>query len=194
VLLVDNYDSFAYNLAQYAQQLGAQVTVIRNDADTAAQLSAAFARGQFTHLVISPGPGRPEDAGASVELIRRLDGTVPVLGVCLGHQCIGQAYGARVVRAPRPVHGKPAIVHHDGRGVFQGLDGPLVAARYHSLVVDSLPPSLVPTAWTADNTLMGLRHRDRPVEGIQIHPESILTPLGHTLLGNFLGRSNATRE
>jgi para-aminobenzoate synthetase/4-amino-4-deoxychorismate lyase len=193
VLLIDNYDSFAYNLAQYAQELGADVTVVRNDARTAAQLSSAFARAQFSHLVISPGPGRPEDAGASVELIRRLDGTVPVLGVCLGHQCIGQAYGARVVRAPRPVHGKPAIVHHDGRGVFHGLDGPLVAARYHSLVVDSLPPSLAPTAWTADNTLMGLRHRDHPVEGIQIHPESILTPLGHTLLGNFLERIDATR-
>jgi para-aminobenzoate synthetase/4-amino-4-deoxychorismate lyase len=194
VLLVDNYDSFAYNLAQYAQELGADVTVVRNDADAAAQLCATFGRGDFTHLVISPGPGRPEDAGASVELIRRLDGTVPVLGVCLGHQCIGQAYGARVVRAPRPVHGKPAIVHHDGRGVFHGLEGPLVAARYHSLVVDNLPPSLVPTAWSADSTLMGLRHRDHPVEGVQVHPESILTPLGHTLLANFLRRTGTTRR
>jgi para-aminobenzoate synthetase/4-amino-4-deoxychorismate lyase len=186
VLLVDNYDSFAYNLAQYARELGAQVSVVRNDARPVADLAAAFTRGEFSHLVVSPGPGRPEDAGVSTELIRRLDGTAPVLGVCLGHQCIGAAYGARVGLAPRPVHGKPAIVHHDGRGVFAGLVDPLAAARYHSLVVEDLPPTLVPTAWTADDTLMGLRHVRHPVEGIQVHPESILTPLGHTLLGNFL--------
>jgi para-aminobenzoate synthetase/4-amino-4-deoxychorismate lyase len=186
VLLVDNYDSFVYNLAQYAQELGAEVSVVRNDARTAADLAGAFARGEFTHLVISPGPGRPEDAGVSTELIRRLDGSVPVLGVCLGHQCIGAAYGARVGLARRPVHGKPAIVHHDGRGIFAGLDDPFAAARYHSLVVEDLPPTLVPTARTADGTLMGLRHVSHPVEGIQVHPESILTPLGHVLLGTFL--------
>ena len=188
VLLVDNYDSFAYNLAQYAQELGAEVSVIRNDARPAADLAAAFARGEFSHLVVSPGPGRPEDAGVSTELIRRLDGSVPVLGVCLGHQCIGEAYGARVGLARRPVHGKPTIVHHDGRGIFAGLVDPLAAARYHSLVVEDLPPTLVPTAWSADDTLMGLRHVSQPVEGIQVHPESILTPLGHALLGNFLRR------
>jgi para-aminobenzoate synthetase/4-amino-4-deoxychorismate lyase len=186
VLLVDNYDSFTYNLAQYAEELGAGVTVVRNDDHSAADLLARFAGEQFTHLIISPGPGRPEDAGVSTELIRRLDGTVPVLGVCLGHQCIGEAYGARTVRAHRPVHGKPAIVHHDGRGIFTGLDGPCIAARYHSLIVEDLPPTLVATAWTANNTLMGIRHRSHPVEGIQVHPESILTPLGHALLSNFL--------
>jgi para-aminobenzoate synthetase/4-amino-4-deoxychorismate lyase len=188
VLLVDNYDSFVYNLAQYARELGAEVSVIRNDARPAADLAEAFARGDHTHLVVSPGPGGPEEAGVSTELIRRLDGSVPVLGVCLGHQCIGSAYGARVGLARRPVHGKPAIVHHDGRGIYAGLGDPFTAARYHSLVVEDLPPTLVPTAWTADGTLMGLRHVSQPVEGIQVHPESILTPLGHALLGSFLRR------
>jgi para-aminobenzoate synthetase / 4-amino-4-deoxychorismate lyase len=193
VLLVDNYDSFVYNLADYADQLGATVTVVRNDAHSAAELADAFERGDFTHLVISPGPGRPEAAGVSTQLVRRLDGRAPVLGVCLGHQCIATAYGARVVPAHHPVHGKPALVHHTGRGVFTGIESPCVAARYHSLVVEDLPHDLEATAWTADGTLMGLRHRRHPVEGIQVHPESILTPLGHTMLGNFLVRRPGRR-
>jgi para-aminobenzoate synthetase/4-amino-4-deoxychorismate lyase len=186
VLLVDNYDSFAYNLAQYAEELGAAVHVVRNDERPATDLVAAVARGDVTHVVLSPGPGGPHEAGVSTELVRLLGGRVPVLGVCLGHQCIAAAYGARVVRGRRPVHGKPALVHHDGRGIFAGVDGPLVAARYHSLVVEDLPAELEATAWTADGTLMGLRHRHHRVEGVQVHPESILTPLGHTLLGTFL--------
>ena len=186
VLLVDNYDSFAYNLAQYAEELGARVTVLRNDAEQAGQLADGFLSDEFTHLVISPGPGRPEDAGVSAELVRALRGRAPILGVCLGHQCIAQAYGARVVRSRRPVHGKPALVHHDGLGVFSSIDGPWVAARYHSLIVEELPSDLTASAWTADGTLMGLRHRVHPVEGIQAHPESILTHHGHTILDSFL--------
>lgn len=186
LLLVDNYDSFAWNLAQYAEELGAAVTVVRNDAHGADHLVDAFADGTFTHLVISPGPGRPADAGVSTELVRRLGSRFPVLGVCLGHQCISVAYGGRVVRASRPVHGKPALVHHDGCGAWAGLDGPCVAARYHSLVVADLPEELRVTARTADGTVMGIRHRSHPVEGVQVHPESILTPQGHRLLGNFL--------
>ena len=186
VLLVDNYDSFAYNLAQYAEELGASVSVIRNDEETAEEVVDAALRGDFTHLVISPGPGRPEDAGMSVELVRRLGGRVPVLGVCLGHQCIATAYGAEVARARTPVHGKQGLVHHDGTGLFRGIDGPFVAGRYHSVVVTRLDPDLRLSAWTADGTVMGIRHWRDPVEGIQVHPESILTPRGHRLLRNYL--------
>jgi para-aminobenzoate synthetase/4-amino-4-deoxychorismate lyase len=189
VLLIDNYDSFAYNLARYVQELGARVTVVRNDAHTAAELLTALLSGDLTHLLLSPGPGSPDDAGACVDVIRQLAGRIPVLGVCLGHQCIATAYGARVVKARRPVHGKQSLVHHDGEGLYAGIDGPLVAARYHSLAVEDLPSTLQSTAWTADGTVMGLRHRTHPVAGTQVHPESILTPFGHTLLANFLTNS-----
>jgi para-aminobenzoate synthetase/4-amino-4-deoxychorismate lyase len=191
VLFIDNYDSFVYNLVQYVGELGATAQVVRNDAVTVDELVAARARGDFTHLVVSPGPGRPADAGISCEAIGRLGPTTPTLGVCLGHQAIAEVYGARVVRAPEIVHGKPSLVHHDGEGVFAGLPTPLVCARYHSLVVDpvSLPPELEPTARTASGVVMGLRHRSHPVEGVQMHPESILTPRGHTLLRSFLSRT-----
>jgi para-aminobenzoate synthetase / 4-amino-4-deoxychorismate lyase len=186
VLIIDNYDSFTYNLAQRLRGLGAVVDVVRNDHIDIATLESGAATGAFTHLVISPGPGTPDDAGVSVVAVQALGAHTPVLGVCLGHQCIGQAYGARVVRAPWPVHGQASLVHHDGRGVYAGLDGPLVAARYHSLVLADLPPVLVATAQTGDGLLMGVRHRRHPVEGVQVHPESILTPAGSALLQGFL--------
>jgi para-aminobenzoate synthetase/4-amino-4-deoxychorismate lyase len=186
VLIIDNYDSFTYNLAQRLRGLGAVVDVVRNDHIDVPSLETGAATGAFTHLVISPGPGTPDDAGVSVAAVQALGAHTPVLGVCLGHQCIGQAYGARVVRAPWPVHGQASLVHHDGRGVYAGLDGPLVAARYHSLVLADLPPVLMATAHTGDGLLMGVRHRRHPVEGVQVHPESILTPTGSALLQRFL--------
>jgi para-aminobenzoate synthetase/4-amino-4-deoxychorismate lyase len=186
VLVLDNYDSFTYNLAQRLGTLGAEVEVVRNDHVPVEDLVARAEGGDFTHLVISPGPGRPEDAGISVAAVAALGGLVPVLGVCLGHQCIGQAYGASVVRSGRPVHGRRSLVHHDGRGVYAGLGAPFAAGRYHSLVVTDLPDDLVATAYTGDGVLMGLRHRTLPVEGVQLHPESILTDLGETLLAAFL--------
>ena len=186
VLVLDNYDSFTYNLAQRLGSLGAAVDVVRNDRTTVPELVAAAAAGAFTHLVLSPGPGRPEDAGISVDALTALGGTVPVLGVCLGHQCIGLAYGASVVRSGRPVHGRRSLVHHDGRGVYAGLGAPFAGGRYHSLVVTDLPDDLVATAYTGDGVLMGLRHRTLPVEGVQLHPESILTDLGEVLLATFL--------
>ncbi|PJJ57441.1 para-aminobenzoate synthetase/4-amino-4-deoxychorismate lyase [Mumia flava] len=186
VVLIDNQDSFVYNLAQYVTELGATASVVRNDAVGTAELRAMREVGDLTHLVISPGPGAPGDAGVSVDAVRVLGETTPVLGVCLGHQAIGEAYGARVVRAARPVHGVPSIVHHDGAGVFAGIPGPVVAARYHSLVVDDLPADVEVTARSVDGTLMGVRHRTHPVEGVQFHPESVLTPLGHALLARFL--------
>ncbi len=186
VLILDNYDSFTYNLAQRLRGLGAAVDVVRNDHIDVSTLAAGAGDGSFTHLVISPGPGTPDDAGVSVAAVRALGAGTPVLGVCLGHQCIGQAYGARVVRAPWPVHGQASLVHHDGLGIYAGLDGPLVAARYHSLVLTDLPPGLVATAHSGDGTLMGVRHRTHPVEGTQAHPESILTPHGSLLLQRFL--------
>ncbi|CAN5192296.1 hypothetical protein BH09ACT10_BH09ACT10_07440 [soil metagenome] len=188
VLLIDNYDSFVYNLAQYLQELGAHTDVLRNDSVTVDELVERQAQGDFTHLVISPGPGTPAQAGISNEAIARLGPLVPTLGVCLGHQCIGEVYGASIVRAPHIVHGKPSLIHHDGRGVYAGLDGPLVAARYHSLAIDpaSVPDVLQASAHTAAGVLMGVRHREHPIEGVQMHPESILTPRGHGLLANFL--------
>jgi anthranilate synthase/aminodeoxychorismate synthase-like glutamine amidotransferase len=161
---------------------------VRNDAMTVDELVAARQRGEFTHLVISPGPGTPADAGVSIEAIRRLGPTTPTLGVCLGHQAIGEAYGAAVVRAPEVVHGKPSLVHHDGRGVYAGLPTPLACARYHSLVIDpaTLPADLEATAHTAAGVLMGVRHRRHPIEGVQMHPESILTVRGHDMLQSFL--------
>lgn len=183
VLVVDNYDSFTYNLVQCLGALGARVTVLRNDALDAAGMLAL----RPTHVVVSPGPGRPEGAGATLDLVRRAN--VPVLGVCLGHQAIGLAFGGRVVRATRPVHGKASLVEHDGTGVFAGLPGPFAAGRYHSLVVADagLPAELEVTARaTGDGAIMGLRHRALPIHGAQFHPESILTAAGVRLLRNFL--------
>jgi anthranilate synthase component II len=188
VLVVDNYDSFVYNLVQYLGELGAEPLVYRHDELT---LDQALALAPDA-VLISPGPGRPEDAGLSNELIERMAETgTPVLGVCLGHQCIGQVYGGEVVRADQVMHGKTSLVHHDGTGVFAGLPSPFEATRYHSLIVarDSVPDELVVTAWTDDGTVMGLRHRDHDVEGVQFHPESILTAAGHDLLRNFLDRA-----
>jgi para-aminobenzoate synthetase/4-amino-4-deoxychorismate lyase len=188
VLFVDNYDSFVYNLVQYVGELGATAEVVRNDAVSVDELVAARTRGDFTHLVVSPGPGAPADAGISKEAIRRLGPSTPTLGVCLGHQAIAEVFGARVVRAPGVVHGKPSLVHHDGLGVYAGLTSPLVCARYHSLVVDpsTVPDELAATAHTASGVVMGLRHRVHPVEGVQMHPESILTSHGHEMLRAFL--------
>jgi len=185
VLVVDNYDSFVYNLVQYLGELGAEPVVHRHDALTVDEAKAL----QPDAVLISPGPGRPEDAGISNDVIVRLGGTgVPVLGVCLGHQCIGQVFGGRVVRAPEIMHGKTSLVFHENLGVMEGLPDPFEATRYHSLVVEpaSVPDSLEVTATTADGVIMGLRHRELPIEGVQFHPESILTSMGKPLLRNFL--------
>ena len=184
VLLVDNYDSFTYNLYQYLGELGAEIRVVRNDELTAEEALAL----RPERIVISPGPGTPDQAGITLELIRRAAGRVPLLGVCLGHQALGQAFGGRVVRAPTLMHGKTSEIHHDGRGVFAGLPDPFTATRYHSLVVErgSVPESLEITAWTDDGIVMGLRHREHALEGVQFHPESILTTVGKDLLRNFL--------
>ena len=188
VLVVDNYDSFVYNLVQYLGELGADPIVRRHDAvslDEAAELAPDA-------VLVSPGPGRPEEAGVSVEMIRWAAGRIPVLGVCLGHQCIGAAWGARVERAPQVMHGKTSQIHHDGTGLFSGLSSPLEATRYHSLIVEesSLPDELEVVATSDDGLVMGLRHRDLDVEGVQFHPESILTEDGHGLLSNFLARAS----
>jgi anthranilate synthase/aminodeoxychorismate synthase-like glutamine amidotransferase len=185
VLVIDNYDSFVYNLVQYLGELGAEPVVHRHDAVTLDELRAL----QPDAVLVSPGPGGPGDAGVSNDAIRAFgEAGVPVLGVCLGHQCIGQIYGGEVVRAPKVMHGKTSEIAHDGRGVFAGLPDPLTATRYHSLVVDraSVPDVLEITAETEDGLVMGLRHRELPVEGVQFHPESILTAAGHDLLRNFL--------
>ncbi|UNK41931.1 aminodeoxychorismate/anthranilate synthase component II [Luteimonas sp. S4-F44] len=191
LLMLDNYDSFTWNLVQYLQALGAEVRVERNDALTVEQIE----RLAPERIVISPGPCTPNEAGVSLAVIERLGATVPILGVCLGHQALGQAYGGRVVRAGRIMHGKTSPIRHEGRGVFAGLPDGFDATRYHSLVVEraSLPECLEVTAWTEhdDGTveeIMGLRHRTHPVEGVQFHPESILTEHGHALLKNFLAR------
>ncbi len=186
ILLIDNYDSFTFNLAQQLGELGADVRVVRNDAITAEQVLVDLPDG----VVISPGPGDPSDAGVSTDVISSVAGLRPVLGVCLGHQCLGALYGGRVVRAPELVHGKTSQIHHDGDGVFAGLPQPFPATRYHSLVVDraSVPDVLAVTAWTAEGLVMGLRHRTLDVEGVQFHPESILTTDGMDLLANFLRR------
>jgi len=189
VLVIDNYDSFVYNLVQYLGELGAEPLVYRHDEltlDEAVQLAPDA-------VLVSPGPGRPEDAGLSNEAIRRLGADRPVLGVCLGHQCIGQVFGGEVVRAPALMHGKTSLVRHAGVGVFAGLPDPFEATRYHSLVVrpDSVPDALEVTAWTDDGVVMGLRHRELPIEGVQFHPESILTVGGHDLLRNFLRSAGA---
>ena len=183
VLLLDNYDSFTYNLAQYLGELGHPPLVHRNDAITMADVETM----RPDRIVISPGPGRPEDAGITVDLIRGFGSRVPVLGVCLGHQGIGQAFGGSVVRAPTLMHGKVSSVQHDGRGVFSGVSQPFVAGRYHSLIVSDPPPdALEISARTDDGIIMGLRHRDWPVHGVQFHPESVLTGEGRKILRNFL--------
>lgn len=186
VLLVDNYDSFVYNLVQELGELGADPLVFRNDAIDV----EGIRRERPDAVVISPGPGRPEEAGISMEVVRRLAGELPILGVCLGHQCIGQVYGGAVVHAPRLMHGKTSRIHHCGTGVFAGLPDPFVATRYHSLVVTpaSVPAELAVTATTSDGVVMGLRHRSLAVEGVQFHPESILTPSGPSFLDNFLAQ------
>uniref|UniRef100_UPI0034E2EC3B anthranilate synthase component II n=1 Tax=Aeromicrobium duanguangcaii TaxID=2968086 RepID=UPI0034E2EC3B len=184
MLFIDNYDSFVFNLAQYVGELGARTEVVRNDEVGVDELLA----GDFTHVVVSPGPGTPADAGISAEVVQRFGQHTPVLGVCLGHQVIGEVFGARVVRADQVVHGKSSLVHHEGRGVFAALPSPLVCARYHSLVVEDVPETLEVTARTGSGVVMGLRHRTLPIEGVQMHPESILTSHGHDLLANFLRR------
>jgi anthranilate synthase/aminodeoxychorismate synthase-like glutamine amidotransferase len=184
VLVIDNYDSFVFNLVQYLGELGAEPVVHRHDELTVDQIVELDPDA----VLISPGPGRPDDAGVSNAVIKRLAGVKPILGVCLGHQCIGQVFGGTVVRAPAVMHGKTSLVHHDGKGLLAGLPEPFEATRYHSLVVDpeSLPPVLEITARTDDGVVMALRHRELPVEGVQFHPESILTEAGHQLLANFL--------
>ncbi|WP_049622802.1 anthranilate synthase component II [Frateuria defendens] len=190
LLMLDNYDSFTFNLVQYLGELGQEVKVVRNDALDVAAIRAL----RPTHIMISPGPGTPDDAGVSLKVLRELGGEVPIFGVCLGHQAIGQAFGGKVIRAKEIMHGKTSPVFHRGQGVFAGLPTPFEATRYHSLVVEqgSLPDCLEVTAWTQKpdgslDEIMGLRHKTLPVEGVQFHPESILTRHGHDLLANFLG-------
>jgi para-aminobenzoate synthetase component 2 len=184
ILVIDNYDSFTYNLVQYLGELGATVEVYRNDAIDVAGIQRRAPEG----LLISPGPGTPDEAGVTLEVIAKLAGVFPLLGVCLGHQAMGQAFGGRVIRAPRLMHGRTSPIEHDGRGVFRGLPSPFRATRYHSLIVDraSFPDELEITAWTAEGEIMGLRHKRLALEGVQFHPESFLTEHGHALLRNFL--------
>jgi anthranilate synthase/aminodeoxychorismate synthase-like glutamine amidotransferase len=184
LLLIDNYDSFTYNLVQFLGEMGADLQVIRNDQTTLAEIQAM----QPTHIVISPGPGTPDDGGVSLDIIRQMGATIPVLGVCLGHQCIGQAYGGVVLRAPKMMHGKTSMIRHNNEGIFADVPNPFEATRYHSLVVQeaTLPDVLEVTARTEDGEIMGLRHREYPVYGVQFHPESILTTYGPKILRNFL--------
>lgn len=184
LLLIDNYDSFTYNLFHYLGELGAEVVVRRNDALSAADALAMQPAG----IVLSPGPCDPDKAGICLDLIAAAGGRMPILGVCLGHQAIGQVYGGRIVRAPDPMHGKLSRIHHTGKSVFRGLNNDFLATRYHSLTIapESLPPSLEVTATTADGVIMGVMHKSHPVHGVQFHPESIASEQGHTLLRNFL--------
>jgi len=186
LLMIDNYDSFTYNLYQYLSELGADVVTVRNDKTTLEDIEAMSPRG----IIISPGPSTPLEAGISNDVIQHFGPNLPVLGVCLGHQCVGHVYGAKVDRADEIRHGKTSMVHHNGQGVLAGLPEPFEAIRYHSLVVyqDSLPDCLEVTAWTDRGLIMGLRHKEYPVEGVQFHPESIMTPDGKALLQNFLDR------
>jgi len=184
LLLIDNYDSFTYNLFQYLSELGEEVLVVRNDKITPDEIEGKSPQ----RIVISPGPGVPEHAGISNDVIRRFGPHIPILGVCLGQQCIGYSYGAEIVRSGKIKHGKSSLIHHDNKGLFAGLPNPFPAIRYHSLAVkaDSVPDCLEVSAWTDDNTIMGLRHKQYPVEGVQFHPESILTEAGKDILRNFL--------
>lgn len=189
LLLIDNYDSFTYNLYQYLAELGAEVVVRRNDQVSVAEIAAM----QPEQIVISPGPCTPDEAGLSCEIIRQCGPTLPILGVCLGHQAIGQVYGGKVIRAPEPMHGKTSLIYHRGLGYLGGLPTPFAANRYHSLIVEraTLPDELEIIAETADGLIMGLRHRTYPIEGVQFHPESIMTPNGKKLLGNFLKQKHS---
>ena len=189
ILMIDNYDSFTYNLVQYLGELGEELAVYRNDQITVAEVAALAPEA----IVVSPGPCTPREAGISVELLRELGPRIPTLGVCLGHQCLGEAFGGRVVRAPEIRHGKTSLIYHDGQGVFAGLPQPFEAIRYHSLIVEreSLPADLIPTAQTSAGLIMGLRHRTYPIEGVQFHPESIKTAAGKDLLRNFLAMAHA---
>lgn len=185
LLLIDNYDSFTYNLVQYLGEMHEHIVVRRNDAITLEDIH----KMRPSHIVISPGPCSPNEAGISVSTIQRFAERIPILGVCLGHQSVGQAFGGEIVRAARPMHGKMSPIHHDGRGVFEGLPNPFTATRYHSLVIarESLPSCLEVTAWTQEGEIMGIRHKSLQIEGVQFHPESFMTEYGHELLANFLG-------
>lgn len=187
ILVIDNYDSFTYNLVQYLGELGEEVKVYRNDEIDIAGIEALAP----DHILISPGPATPNEAGISLEIIEHFKGVIPIFGVCLGHQAIGQAFGGKVIRAERLMHGKTSPIHHTGDSVFEGLPVPFTATRYHSLIVEkeSLPDELEVTAWTEEGEIMGLRHKQYPVEGVQFHPESIITDHGHQMLRNFLKRT-----
>lgn len=189
ILVIDNYDSFVYNLAQYLGELGWEPRVYRNDSISVEEIAEL----EPSHIVISPGPGTPDDAGVSNQTIRDLGGRIPILGVCLGHQCIGQVYGGKIVRAALPMHGKSSQVFHDGKTVYRGLANPFTAARYHSLLIQpqSVPAGLEVSARTESGEIMGVRHREYVVEGVQFHPESIMTDTGHELLRNFLDYTSA---
>jgi anthranilate synthase/aminodeoxychorismate synthase-like glutamine amidotransferase len=183
IVMIDNYDSFTYNLVQYLGELGAEINVFRNDQVSVDEVKAL----KPDHIVISPGPGDPDDGGVSNDVIREIGPTTPLLGVCLGHQCIGYAFGGKVTRAPRLMHGKVSSVYHNGRGIYNGVPSPFQATRYHSLIVEEpLPESLEVTAFTRDGEIMGMRHLDYPIVGVQFHPESILTEHGKRILRNFL--------
>lgn len=184
IIMIDNYDSFTYNLVQYLSELGAEVQVYRNDKIACDEIESL--KPEF--LIVSPGPCTPDEAGVTLAAIRRFAGVIPILGVCLGHQAIGQAFGGRVVRADRLMHGKTSPIHHGGQSIFRDIPSPFTAARYHSLIVDRnhLPDCLEVSAWTDEGEVMGLRHRNYPVEGVQFHPESIMTEYGHRVLQNFL--------
>lgn len=192
ILVIDNYDSFVYNLVQRIGELGCDSIVYRNDSITLAEVE----RAGPSHIIVSPGPCSPLEAGISNDVIRHFAGRIPVLGVCLGHQCIGHVFGGEVVRAPVPTHGKSSLVHHDGRTIFEGLPNPLEAGRYHSLVIrkETLPPTLELSAWTADGVVMGVRHREYAVEGVQFHPESVMTESGYDILRNFLKITEPLRK
>lgn len=191
ILVIDNYDSFTYNLVQYLGEMGAEMAIYRNDQITLAEIEAM----RPEKIVISPGPCTPKEAGISIELIRKFSAQIPILGVCLGHQAIGEAFGGEVVRAPRLMHGKTSMIEHDGRAIYHQLPNPFEATRYHSLIIrrESLPDELQITAWTQEGEIMGVRHKSFPVEGVQFHPESILTQAGKGLLKNFLQMSNVNR-
>lgn len=182
--MIDNYDSFTYNLVQYFGELGGEINVLRNDQISLAQIK----RMRPEKIVISPGPGRPENAGISVELINEFAGKIPILGVCLGHQCIGYAYGGKIIRAKKLMHGKTSMIKHNNKDIFKGVDYPFEATRYHSLIIErqSLPKDLEVTAWTSDREIMGIKHNQYPLWGVQFHPESILTKSGKSILKNFL--------
>jgi anthranilate synthase component 2 len=192
VLVIDNYDSFTYNLVQYLGELGAEIEIVRNDQVTVEEIASR----KPDKIVISPGPCTPAEAGISVDVIKKLGNSIPILGVCLGHQAIGAAFGGNIVRAPELMHGKTSLIEHTGEGVFAGLPSPIEATRYHSLIIDraTMPRELHVTAQTGDGIVMGVRHESWPVEGVQFHPESVLTPTGKTMLKNFLDGEPCSRH